>query len=250
MKNLLLLSTLFIISGCATLFGGKDVDVTKYQSVDEMVNSELSKERLVNFLSTDEINPFSKGKAFSPKRALENFCTQIESGELTQLESEKIYNNPDNINSYIGLFECKSPEGSWLARVKTRPIQNPTDPQLRLSRHISTSMVKDSDYAYQQQYKQRERSRRMEQERAFQEKVNGLVSASKSRGQMVCTMDNRFGYVEDIDGQRIKVLVKGKAAYTSDGYLFKNPDQQFGFRKIDEYIWDESKHWGLCLDSI
>lgn len=97
--------------------------------------------------------------------------------------------------------------------------------------------------------------------------------AKKEVGTTVCSSDNRWGYVEQISGPRVKILLRGRAigSYGDFGdygpystgdvqstdagefntiedpnFLFRPINRNVRFANLSDVIWDESRYWGLC----
>lgn len=89
----------------------------------------------------------------------------------------------------------------------------------------------------------------------------------------VCSSDNRLGYVEQVAGPRIKILLKGRAVgnygefgefgpfdlddtgmvdlqqarpITDANFLFRPLTKQVRFANRQELIWDEGRYWAAC----
>ena len=59
---------------------------------------------------------------------------------------------------------------------------------------------------------------------AAEQRFSALSNAPKSTGMTVCSQDNRLGYVEQMSGGKIKILVKGRAVAERDAvYGHGNP---------------------------
>ncbi len=69
----------------------------------------------------------------------------------------------------------------------------------------------------------------------------------KSIGSEICSVKNRFGYMEGESGDKIKVLLKGVARGSYDDYfLFSNNNFTINTTKKDEIIWDNKNQWAIC----
>lgn len=59
---------------------------------------------------------------------------------------------------------------------------------------------------------------------AAEQRFSALSNAPKSTGMTICSRDNRMGYVEQVSGSKIKILVKGQAVAERDAiYGHGNP---------------------------
>ena len=157
-----------------------------------------------------------------------------------------------------------------------------------------TRMASERQHA--QEAAQRSREVQAQQQQAFSAQVrqanlaaeelfSALSRGSKSTGMTVCARDNRLGYVEQVSGSKIKILVKGQAVAERDAvyghgnplgpfkvdssslnyelrlgehgkhlelpvldplYLFK-PHRTIRIAPINPgQIWDEGRYWATC----
>jgi hypothetical protein len=79
-------------------------------------------------------------------------------------------------------------------------------------------------------------------------------SASYSPGDIVCTADNEFGYVENSNSKNTKVLIKGVAHSKPNMFFFGNFDQNVGtsFRTVvyEEMKWFPNSDIASCQIKI
>ena len=79
-------------------------------------------------------------------------------------------------------------------------------------------------------------------------------SASYSPGDIVCTADNEFGYVENSNSKNTKVLIKGVAHSKPNMFFFGNFDQNVGtsFRTVvyEEMKWFSKSDIASCQIKI
>lgn len=69
----------------------------------------------------------------------------------------------------------------------------------------------------------------------------------KEVGMLVCSADNRLGYIEKVSGERIKVDVKGYIPRQDFYYLFLNKDRNFSYKKVGGNLqWYNSEEWANC----
>lgn len=98
-------------------------------------------------------------------------------------------------------------------------------------------------------------------------------AATKEVGMTICSSDNRLGYVEQVAGPRVKVMLKGRAIGTYEefgelgpfklggvravalgepepiedaNFLFQPLQRQVRFADLEGLIWDEGRYWGMC----
>ncbi len=74
-----------------------------------------------------------------------------------------------------------------------------------------------------------------------------IMKNKKSVGSEICSVKNRFGYMEGESGDKIKVLLKGVARGSYDDYfLFSSNHFTINTTKKDEIIWDNKNQWATC----
>ena len=75
-------------------------------------------------------------------------------------------------------------------------------------------------------------------------------SGAKRVGDMVCSAQNVIGYIEAINGSRIKLNLRGKVRSGKwDYFLFYEADKERRFYVDDasaDFIWAESSEWASC----
>lgn len=98
------------------------------------------------------------------------------------------------------------------------------------------------------------------------------AAVPKRTGMTVCSTDNRVGYVREIDGPRIQLVVRGRAvgnhgdfgpfgpfgtalferreadpyAITDPYFLFLPLPGAVKFVRLEESLWDLGRLWGAC----
>lgn len=86
----------------------------------------------------------------------------------------------------------------------------------------------------------REEQKRQKVQRA-QEAWNNRLTSKYTAGDKVCTYDtNLFGYVEEVQKERVKVHVVGRAAlgaFDTKGFFFKIGDGSFDYSPIEAIRW-------------
>lgn len=161
----------------------------------------------------------------------------------------------------------------------------------------SFSVRKQNEQYYAQRAKEAAQLEKAARAQAFEDQASKALSeaqqrfvvassaANKSVGTSVCSPDNRMGYVEQVAGDLIKILIKGRAVAKRDAiYGHGNPlgpfkvdtqglpfDLSVGRQGIDlelpildpyylfkphstiriggrdgELIWDDGRQWGAC----
>lgn len=161
----------------------------------------------------------------------------------------------------------------------------------------SFSVRKENEQYYAQRAKEAAQLEKTARAQAFEDQaskalaeaqqrfVTSSSAANKSVGMSVCSPDNRMGYVEQVAGDKLKILIKGRAVAKRDAiyghgnplgpfkvdtqglpfelsvgaqgmslelpildpyYLFKpHSTIRIGGRNGD-LIWDDSRQWGAC----
>lgn len=113
---------------------------------------------------------------------------------------------------------------------------------------------RSAHYAEKARLQEEKRLAKLEKERKKKEESNRrvrlfqLLKDQKVLGGEVCSIDNRFGYLEQSVGTRIKVLMKGKVSNRSapDYFLFKSDSTRFNVINHEEFIWDTANNWASC----
>jgi len=113
---------------------------------------------------------------------------------------------------------------------------------------------RSAHYAEKARLQEEKRLAKLEKERKKKEESNRrvrlfqLLKDQKVLGGEVCSIDNRFGYLEQSAGARIKVLMKGKVSNRSapNYFLFKSDSTRFNVINHEEFIWDTANNWASC----
>ena len=90
-------------------------------------------------------------------------------------------------------------------------------------------------------------------------KFSKLSRIKKNIGDSVCTMSNKFGFIEVVSGEKVKVLISGEVIDKNKLYFFGNPhrkintlsdfedeDTKFSYDAIDRVIWTDHNEWARC----
>lgn len=79
---------------------------------------------------------------------------------------------------------------------------------------------------------------------------DGLSRVEPTRGQTVCTADNRWGYAEEVGESRMRILYKGRAkpqrGYYPMYYLFRDDISRFRFVGRQSEFWVDLSEWAIC----
>lgn len=117
--------------------------------------------------------------------------------------------------------------------------------------HIRIQKQKEN---YKRKAEEERKEREIEEARRNHAKNLFNQSVGKYQvGYKVCTKDNQMGYVEEISGDRVKVLVKGNDVLGDNGYskaenyyLFLPDVKTFTYQKISEIFWSKKNEWASC----
>lgn len=84
--------------------------------------------------------------------------------------------------------------------------------------------------------------------RAKQRQIQQALAADKPVGQMVCSLDKWMGVVEQVEGDRLKVRIIGKASVSGDMLLSKTYPIRFDIDTSDEgkLRWMDNDNVGVC----
>jgi hypothetical protein len=74
---------------------------------------------------------------------------------------------------------------------------------------------------------------------------NTLRLKEKKMGDRVCGFNNDFGYVDQIEGSKIKFLKIGTAPM-EQGSFFTGNVSKFNFERVEEYKWIDAGHLASC----
>lgn len=86
-----------------------------------------------------------------------------------------------------------------------------------------------------------------EKKNRLQDLFNKALSRGKVQGDLICSVDNRYGYIEKIVDKKIKVLLKGELPNKYDrNSLFENRYLGIVATKKNEMIWSDSSQWAKC----
>lgn len=86
-----------------------------------------------------------------------------------------------------------------------------------------------------------------EKKKRLQDLFNKALSRGKVQGDLICSVDNRYGYIEKIADKKIKVLLKGELPNKYDRHsLFENRYLGIVSTQKNEMIWSDSSQWATC----
>lgn len=91
---------------------------------------------------------------------------------------------------------------------------------------------------------------RQQQASKDKDNFNNVAKVKKSIGDKICNSYNRFGYVEAIAKDNIKIRLAGQVIQQKENYFFSTEprSQRFSYQAVTgpEIIWDKSSNWGHC----
>ncbi|PFG53087.1 hypothetical protein ATG98_2168 [Marinobacter sp. LV10R520-4] len=251
LRPLLALLLMVSISGCSSLFSR--THSIEYDTVEELVEQEFSKERFVSIILDGEINPFSTDEAKAPYETLKKYCELTNGGSFSQEEKGNVYHwNPENINEKTGIFTCLHSKDYWAVKIKARHLTGKTMVEGQKGFFISAKVIDAVQHGIKQINERAEAQRLALLEKSRYENMLTTYSdrsnTIKYKGQEVCSLDNRFGYVEEIANERIKILVKGQATRKNEGFFFYsyNGTVNYLVSKTNTLIWADKKDWAQC----
>lgn len=96
---------------------------------------------------------------------------------------------------------------------------------------------------------EKERLAKEEAEHKRQQEIarwNRILSAPKSVGDKVCTRSNEFGYVEQISGDKVKLMSVGKLTNEKPDFFFDGDNKSFYFQPTGTYKWIPAMQLGHC----
>ncbi len=93
-----------------------------------------------------------------------------------------------------------------------------------------------------------ERERKRSEPNLPKEKFDEDRFANKNVGDRVCSADNKFGYVDEVNAEKIKVLLKGRASRQKPYYFFDvfKIGSRFYIETMETTIWDDFSSWAAC----
>lgn len=100
-----------VLAGCSML-PAKDIDVDKYNSVDDMISAELSSEEKINIVRVTggtRVSPFFKDHSYTFYNNLKKYCESKDAGRFKRLHGPErgTYLDSDNIINRVGIFSCE-----------------------------------------------------------------------------------------------------------------------------------------------
>ncbi len=193
----------------------------------------------------NKINPFARDEAYAPIKSLKAFCERIQ-GRLTQIKTDaNVSSYHPEVRKLSGLFACTKDDGktAWMVNVDAinhiGGLQQSQGYMFRVREHGIETFNNENE------------QRRLAVVSAIQtakshrNRFLKQTKTVKSRGDQICSWENKFGYVEDVAGNKIRILVKGMVR-AKQGFFFELTQHRFLPAKIEEHIWDDSSNWGSC----
>lgn len=132
-------SSLAIVLASCSIIPAKDIDVDKYNSVDDMITAEFSKVKKIALIKNPRgasLNPFSTDHSIAIFNNLKKYCEVKSNGSFKRLNGPEKggYLDAENIISRAGLFSCERNESVfWYASVEavaklTRALDGSAEP--------------------------------------------------------------------------------------------------------------------------
>ncbi|GLR63944.1 hypothetical protein [Marinospirillum insulare] len=115
---------------------------------------------------------------------------------------------------------------------------------------INPVLAKIAEEQAEKERKEREEKLRIElfklEQRIAQERWDNRLGAKYSIGDKVCTYDtNSFGYIEDLNINKMKVHVVGQAD-RKNGFFFSGIDGNFNYKKVEAIRWFDRNELAHC----
>lgn len=269
---------MYLIAGCtATVKPLSKNELNKYSNVtdfieDQGLDSYSVAYKLPYYDGVTELN--------EPSLRLSQYCKSIDGGEFKQLRNYEVQKGHDDyykIRKYaknaFGEFACYSNfTVVWDAviDVKYTSLSDKLGSKARINVRVRDEKQLEAEFRQNQlRDKAIEEKRRVENERYLKQKereerhlqatkshFNDIAIKSKSIGDKVCTPDNKFGFVENISNEKIKINIIG-AVPSKQHYFFFNTNStgsfpfdgsgSFSYDKYPvEYIWEDHVDWAKC----
>ncbi|SGY81451.1 hypothetical protein [Moritella viscosa] len=166
----------------------------------------------------------------------------------------------DLINSSFGIFKCMNVNDTlYIVNIDHSHSYTTSYPTLRQTTVMTSVIATKEQILIEQQSaevtKVAAEAQRRKDEQNFTIRHNRFNNESllaKSIGQEICSAENQFGYVEDINGNKLKIRLIGKAINKHNYYFFGElAKSKFNFKlSAVEMIWDEQLDWGKCAFKI
>jgi hypothetical protein len=245
--------TAFTLSGCLGLTTPKlpPSQAAKYDTIHELVDGSIKRHNRTFF------NLINMNQPARPYNLSRDYC-HYHNGEFVQVaEAEPIewfwfgvggYNEREagrqKLNSMLGLFECRQDnEVMWAINFHHEGVGTTEMNSTEL--RIWTTPYSKPEYDVFLAKRQKEIEAKIMNILDIENDFRNAVNTPKFVGQKVCTRDNLFGFIESISGEKIKVLVSGKASGQPENFFFSGSGR-FLKHDINRITWDDAKNWGAC----
>ena len=233
-----------LLSGCGSL-GTKQVSLD-YPSHREMIAAEFKDELWIPMMGSNQINLFAEDEARAPTDSLKQFCAR-DQGNFIQLAADNRVAAYDiKVKKLSGTFACKNATGDILWLSKINAINQVGGLQAARGYFFQVHDYALADYQADRAKTQAAEESNRQQVMQHRARFQSQAARPKSRGDSVCTWDNRFGFIDEVANDKVRILLKGKARFGSPGMFFEERAQRFLPTSLNEYIWDAASNWGQC----
>lgn len=230
---------------------GCTVSPDKYQTHSELIASEFEEPTYV-LLTSKSGELFATGDLVLNKRynSLAEFCKK-DGGSFNKIENSSISKSYKNLYEKTGLFECVSNvnETVWMAAIHANRGQRYSSGNT--SYYL---IVEEYDVDRYKKGKQAEKAAQAKLEReAFEyaqltmDNFKQQSRLTKNVGERVCSFDNRIAWVDQVAGNKLKLIVIEKAKENLNGLFFTGKTVRVPTYSLDnQTIWDNSSNWAYC----
>jgi len=160
----------------------------------------------------------------------------------------------DDIVSSFGRFECENEKSGFIVDI-THGESSYVDDSARKTKVTITPVTNEqleSEVIRRKLVNQANLKRIAERKAKLQVQLNEaknlFVDGQRTVlnvGQKVCSIKNQMGYVEQVSGNKIKILQLGRATSKHEFALFYKGDVFLDDTK-QIYMWDDKRNWSKC----
>lgn len=229
--------------------------IAKHQPLDEIYLTETKK-----FIK--EVRNGIKRNTFNPAAPFETTIYVGGSSRLGDLRIAKIClgnNYNSEFHKYRDQFSCGRRHDSWsvfeinnkgeISTIPTAFSGTYWDKEDDIDIMLALASGKGNLQEIYQEFRVRVLSTIEEDKRKSQATKNywnNIRQKPKKIGEQVCTFSNVYGYVEDVQGGKIKIYRVGIAP-EKNGLFFSEISKSFNPRTFSSpYVWDDHTNWGSC----
>lgn len=255
MKLIITMFLFFLISGCQSItYSIVDPDYTSYDNADDLFSDIHGVFTPVGFgVKESRFGYYSESTASGPQyyylKHLQKFCKNKNNGKLAKfMEGPEIPGNPRHINLTTGIYACEDDYKTyWLAEIIAAlemnngyvgiSARNVSFDELKERQAKNSLRVEKALDQFEEEMRARDRMKEAFGRRAIR---------AKTVGQEVCSADNRIGWVERVEGDKLQIRVDRVASDLHDYAMFDDRFFTFSYHSIGRLIWDNSKNWAEC----